>query len=351
MSVNAACAGYRPVPEFDSGDSQKPLRIEGTPLTRLWRSRPVRGPFGPLAADSLNLYLGGSDRRVAAVDLASGRSRWTVRLPGPPVGGVLLSGGVVYAATDQPGGRVHALRVESGAQLWSTNTGYVEAPIALAGSRLIVLNRRGQVLALEAATGRVAWRHRLPSTHVPPVPLAGGHVLVTSYDSLYLVRVTDGKVTLRRRAPGTVVSPWIQTGDALVAGTGDSLVIAVRPDSLRETWRVRLDAPILVSPTTRGDTLFCVTRIGTVFRVEPGDIPTVARLRDQPWPATGTPALIQGWVLAGGSDGILRAFSLEDGMQVWQVALSRPSEIAPFLLPDGSFLTLGGKGELQRMRP
>jgi outer membrane protein assembly factor BamB len=114
-------------------------------------------------------------------------------------------------------------------------------------------------------------------------------------------------------------------------------------------WRVRLDAPVLVSPSIRGDTLYCVTQVGSVYRVVPGEVPVVARLRDQPWPATSTPALINDWVLVGGSDGTLRAFSSEDGMQAWTVPLSRPAEIAPFPLPDGSFLTLGGKGELQRM--
>ncbi|HSB53884.1 MAG TPA: PQQ-binding-like beta-propeller repeat protein, partial [Gemmatimonadales bacterium] len=145
--VNAACTGYRPVPEFDPGNVAEPSPVEGTPLTRLWRSRPVRGPFAPLASDTTNAYLAGADRRVVAVGLTTGRTRWAVRLPGPPVGGVLLAGDAVFAATDQPGGKLYALKRESGAELWSRKTGYVQAPIALADGRIIALTRRGEILA------------------------------------------------------------------------------------------------------------------------------------------------------------------------------------------------------------
>lgn len=349
LSVNAACAGYRPVPEFDPGDLQKPHALEGTPLTRLWRSRPLRGPSAPVASDSLNAYLGGSDRRVVAVDLSSGKTRWAVRVPGPLVGGVIESGSVIYAATDQPGGKVYAFRKESGRQEWATGTGYVEAPMALTDGHLAVLNRKGQMLALEVANGKVVWRKRLPSNRVAPLVLDTGMVMVTSYDSLYRIRMKDGQIMLRRRAPGVVTSPWIRLGAHLVAGTGDSMVIAISPDSLRETWRVHLDAPLLVSPAAQGDTIYCVTRVGSIYRVEPGPEPVVNQIHAPGWPATGTPTLIGPWVLVGGADGALYGFDREDGVQAWKVALGRPAELPVYLLYDGSFLAVGGAGDLHRI--
>jgi outer membrane protein assembly factor BamB len=310
----------------------------------------VRGPSPPVAADSLNVYLGGSDRRVVAVDLESGKTRWAVRLPGPVVGGVMRSGDTVYVATDQPGGKVYALSAVSGAELWSTGTGYVQAPLALAAGRIIALNRKGQIVGLDGRSGKVLWRRKLPSTRVPPVALDDGLVMVTSYDSLYLVRAGDGTVTLRRPAPGPVVAPWIRVGQELVGGAGDSLLVGLQPDSLRQAWRVRLDAPLLVSPTARGDTVVAVTQMGRIYRVARGSPPTARPLNTNAWPATGTPALIGTWVLVGGADGTLHAFDLEDGSEAWKVLLGRPAEIAPVLLYDGSFLALGGGGDLQRMK-
>lgn len=350
LSVNAACTGYRPVPDFDPGDLQKPHALEGTPLTRLWRSRPVRGPSAPVATDSQNVYLGGTDRRVVAIDIASGKTRWAVRVPGPLVGGVIEDGEVIYTATDQPGGKVYAFQKVSGRQVWATSTGYVQAPMALSGGRLAVLNRKGQALGLEAASGKVLWRTRLPSTRVPPVVLDSGMVMVTSFDSVYAVRLDDGEVTLRRRAPGTVVAPWIRLGNQLIAGTGDSIVIAISPDSLQEQWRVRLDAPLLVSPAAQGDTVFCVTRVGSIYRVIPGAPPVATRIHAAGWPATGTPSLVGPWILVGGADGELFGFDREDGVEAWKVSLGRPAELPVYLLYDGSFLAIGGAGDLHRIR-
>ena len=350
LSVNAACTGYRPVPEFDPGHLQKPHALEGTPLTRLWRSRPVRGPSAPVATDSQNVYLGGTDRRVVAVDLESGKTRWAVRVPGPLVGGVIENGDVIYTATDQPGGKVYAFRKVSGRQIWATGTGYVQAPMALTEGRLTVLNRKGQVLGIDAANGKVLWRRRLPSNRVPPVVLDTGIVMVTSFDSVYTVRVSDGQVTVRRRAPGAVVAPWIRLGNRLIAGTGDSTVIAISPDSLQVLWRVRLDAPLLVSPAAQGDTVFCVTRVGSIYRVVPGAEPVATRIHPAGWPATGTPTLVGPWVLVGGADGVLYGFDREDGVEAWKVALGRPAELPVYLLYDGSFLAVGGAGDLHQIR-
>jgi len=350
LSVNAACVGYRPVPDFDAGNLQEPHALEGTPFTRLWRSRPLRGPSAPVAVDTQNAYLGGTDRRVVAIDLRSGRTRWAVRVPGPLVGGVLESGEVIYTATDQPGGKVYAFRKESGRQVWAAGTGYVQAPLALTDGKLAVLNRAGQMLGLAAANGKVLWRKRLPSNRVAPFVIDSGVVLVTSYDSLYVVRLRDGQVTLRRRSPGAMTSAWIRIGSQLVAATGDSLVVAVTPDSLKELWRVRVDAPLLVSPTAEGDTVFCVTRVGSIYRIVPGPEPTVGEIHEPGWPATGTPSLVGPWLLAGGADGTLYGFTREDGVEAWKMSLGRPAELAPVLLFDGSFLVVGGQGDLHRMK-
>lgn len=349
--VNAACGGYRPVPEFNAGDLQEPQPLEGTPLTRLWRSRPVRNPSAPVAVDALNAYLGGSDRRIVAVDLGSGKTRWAVRVPGPLIGGVQVGDSLVFAATDRPGGKVHALRAESGSEAWNTGTGYVQAPLLLMGDRVIVLTRAGRMLALDIRDGKVRWRGKLPSSKVGPVALDTETFAITSFDSIYRVRLTDGKVLNRQKAPGTIVSPWLQIGNNIVASTADSQVVALTIDSLRTAWSTRLDGPALTAPTMKGDTLFALTRTGSLYRIQGGGAPRTAQLGSAEWAATGAPAAVGPWVLAGASDGTLRAFDPTSGSEQWHTLLGRPFELAPIPLPDGSFLALGGRGDLHRIKP
>jgi eukaryotic-like serine/threonine-protein kinase len=349
--VNAGCGGYRPTPDFDPGDRQEPHALEGTPLTRLWRSRPVRNPSAPLAVDGVNVYLGGSDRRVVAVDLGSGKTRWAVRVPGPLVGGTLVRDSLVFAATDRPGGKVYAFNAGSGNQEWSRGTGYVQAPLLAMNDRVIVLTRAGRMLALNAADGKERWRGRIASNKVAPVALDSLHFAVTSYDSVYRVRLTDGKVLDRRKAPGTVVSSWVRVGRYIVANTADSQVVALTTDSLTLAWSTRLDAPAITSPAVDGDTLFALTRSGSLYRIDGSGAPWTSQLGSTAWAATGAPALIGPWLIAGASDGSLRGFDPADGTERWHTTMGRPFELAPVPLPDGSFLALGGRGDLHRIKP
>lgn len=351
MLVNAGCGGYRPVPEFDPGHLPETQALEGTPVTRLWRSRPIRSPSYPVGVDGTNAYLGGSDRRIVAVDLESGKNRWAVRVPGPLVGGVQVKDSLVFAATDRPGGKVYALHSISGSQAWATGTGYVQAPLLLMNDRVIVLTRSGRMLALDAGTGKVRWRVPLLGTKVGPVALDAEHFAVTSYDSVYRVRLTDGKVVARKRSPGTVVSPWKPLGSLIIASTADSQVVALRADSLTLAWTTRLDAPLINAPAIAGDTIFAVTRTGSIYRIEAGGALTTAHVGTSTWPATGAPARIGPWLLAGASDGSLRAFDPGDGHEAWKTPMGRPLELAPVPLPDGSFLALGGRGDLHRIKP
>jgi outer membrane protein assembly factor BamB len=338
------------VPEFDPGDLPNAAPLAGTPLTRLWRTRPLRGPTAPIARDSQTLYLGGADRRVIAVDLGTGKTRWAHRVAGPLLGGVVADQGVVYAATERPDGKVHAFQTVSGNELWSTGTGYVEAPVALLEDRLIVLNRRGQILALDRSSGRILWRRRLPSQRLGPRLLTSGLVLVTSHDSLYLVRPTDGGVTLRRPTPGAITAPWVPLGSDLVAGTGDSMVVAVSPEDLSTRWSARLDAPVLASPAVLGDTVYAVTLLGTIYRLVPGAALRIESLRAAPWAVTGAPMVFGDWLLVGGSEGALRAFDRANGTDAWSTPLGRPLELAPLVLDRDGFVALGGQGDLHRIR-
>ena len=170
-SVNAACNAYRPEPDFSPPTLSEPVTIVGTPLTQIWSRHSVRGPSGPLAIDSLCIYVAGSDHRLTAVDLATGANRWVVRLSGPVTAGVLRVGDLLYAATDQPGGEVHAVKPSSGNKAWTTGTGYVDVPLRLIDGQLLgAQSRRRPVVA----RSRNRPRPLAPGGGALPDPAGGG---------------------------------------------------------------------------------------------------------------------------------------------------------------------------------
>jgi outer membrane protein assembly factor BamB len=293
------------------------------------------------------LYGGGTDRKVYAVDLASGKVRWSTRLSGMVVGGVLLSGDTIYAASSRPEGRVYALRLSNGKQIWRTSTHPVGAPLALVHGVLVAETQRGGVLAINPATGKVLWQQRLGVARVGAAPAGDGGVLVATTDSLFRLALANGRVTHREASPGTFVSPWLFYNGALIGGTTDSQVVSIRPSDLERNWTLQVDAPVLTSPAAMGDTLFLASRIGTVYRIDP-DSEAAERVATLDWPITAPVAIVGSEILLGGADGTIRALR-PNGSEIWRVRVWRPVEFSPIPLVDG-LLAIGGNGDLHRYR-
>jgi len=361
--VNAACWHS---PSASVGPDPEP---SPNAPSQVWRAKTGRRFTGRLVLAGETIYGAGLDRQVYAVDLESGQTRWSSRLGGLIAGGVLVVGDTVYAASSRPEGRVYALNASNGQRLWRTTTGAVGAPLALVDGVLVAETQRGQVVGLDPHAGAIRWRRQLGVARIGVVPADSGTFVVATVDSLFQLRAADGKVVRRVLSPGTIVSPWIEHRGALVAGTTDSLVVAVGPDDLHVRWRAKLDAPVLGSPAASGDTLYAASWRGTLYRITPDSeavdstrtdssesgvhAPTTSEAVATPiaaldWPVTAPVTVLDGLVLLGGADGTLRALR-PDGSEAWRLQLRWPIELGPLPLPDG-MLAVGGDGDLHRYR-
>ena len=340
--VNAACINFRPAPA--------PLSptLSASAPTQVWSTRAGRRFTGGLTLDHGVLYGAGVDRKVYAVDVASGQVQWSYRLSGIAAGGVLLSGDTVYAASSRPEGRLYALDRATGRRHWRQKTGIVGAPLALAEGIIVVPTQRGDVLGLDQTTGVQRWRRRLGTSRVAPVPTGDGTLLIATVDSVFRITAASGEVTHRARSPGTVLAPWIAFEGTLVAGTTDSQVVALDPSNLEVRWSLRVDAPVLGSPAASGDTLFVATRRGTLYRVGPGPRRRADPVVALQWPVTAPVTIVGSHILLGGADGQLRALE-HDGTEAWRLQLWRPIELGPLVLDDG-MVAAGGEGDLHRYR-
>jgi outer membrane protein assembly factor BamB len=345
-TVNAACARAAQAPAAPAVAAE--TASSGDAPAQVWQARAGRRFTGALARSGETIYGAGLDRKVYALNLATGAQLWSSRLGGLIGGGVAVRGDTVYAATSRPEGKVYALDGKTGVKVWRTSTGPVNAPLSLLGGLLVVQNQRGDIIGLDPRTGAERWRRRLGVARVPAVAGDSATVIVATVDSLFRLNAGDGKVVRRAGSPGAVVSPWIRRPDLLVAGTTDSLVVAVDPDSLRPRWQVLLDAPVLSSPAYVGDTLYAATRRGSLYRIAPDETPRAERLAELDWPITAPVTVVNGEILLGGADGTLRALR-PDGSEAWRLQLRWPVELSPLGLDDG-LLAAGGDGDLHRYR-
>ncbi|MGZ8391515.1 MAG: outer membrane protein assembly factor BamB family protein [Gemmatimonadales bacterium] len=341
-SVNAGCVTFRPPP------TPVAAAAAGNAPTPVWTARTGRRVTGLMGVRDSTLYVGGMDRKVYALNLATGEARWSTRLSGIIVGGVLLQGDTIYVATSRPNGQVQALHRKDGKKIWRVSAGAIAAPLAIVGGVLVAETQRGEVVALDPASGKIRWRRRVGVARIPATAAGNGAIMVSTTDSLFRVAVSDGQVIQRAASPGSVVAPWLARNGALLAGTTDSQVVSIRPTDLERLWTVSVDAPVLGSLAAIGDTLYVATKVGSLYRIDPGPEPKAERIASLDWPITAPVTILKGQIILGGADGMMRALR-PDGTEIWRLRVWRPVELGPVPLADG-LLAIGGNGDLHRYR-
>jgi len=113
---------------------------------------------GGVAFSRRTIFTGSYDGRLYALDARSGRPRWVAG--GGALGGLyatpsVANGRVFVGSTN---GRVYAFSSAAGRLLWSRATGsYVYSPAALAGGTAYIGSYDHRLYALSQATGRIRW--------------------------------------------------------------------------------------------------------------------------------------------------------------------------------------------------
>jgi len=164
-------------------------------------------PETPLVVAGGTLYAFGKDRNLYAIDAQTGEKRWrffTGRNLSPPI----VASGVVYVSD----GRVlYALDAQTGQERWRSATGKdIEFPAV--GYGIICFGSKDEhIYALDASSGEKRWKSRSGhKNHSRPI-VTDGKILIGGDDDLYALDANSGalswkiKKALYYRSPPIVV--------------------------------------------------------------------------------------------------------------------------------------------------
>jgi eukaryotic-like serine/threonine-protein kinase len=202
------------------------------------------------------LYVGCSDYNLYALDAKTGKLLWSYAT-GASVSTPVVSGGVVYATSDQ----TYSLNASTGALIWKTPAFSRWAP-AVVGNTVYVSS--DQVYALNASTGATVWKYPVSATSAPAV--AGNAVYVTS-----------GQVYALKAATGTLIwsypvvsgnTPAIALGRVYV-GAQDASVYALNASTGAFLWKYAAQDYRVTSP---------VVANGVVYATSAPQIPNYSHL-------------------------------------------------------------------------
>lgn len=243
----------------------------------------------------------------------------------------------------------------SGAVVWATSCGDVEASPLLLRDRVYVGNTAGQFLCLDFRTGNIHWRFDLPENTKlkgirSPAAAADTIVVVGAEDGcVYAFGATAGSLLWSYRGGEIIVAPPVILDSIVVVGTSAGSVIALAVVTGKLLWRSSVDGGVTGGVVVTDHKVIASTVRGFVYA-----------LRD----STGEPLWkvdIGGPITAGGLvtgdyfyTGTLRrelvAVRLTDGVVIWRKGLEGRVKTPPIRGSGYLFVTTDAQ-ELIALQP
>jgi outer membrane protein assembly factor BamB len=344
---------------------------------------PVRAAAPP-AAEWPQLWGPAGDGRSAAVravgrgDAVKTREVWR-RPIGSGFSGIAVAGGRAYTGVSD-GTRDHAVAVDvaSGREVWRTSlgdtyrghSGSKDGPIStptLDEGRLFIVGPHGTLFALDAAAGRILWRHDLKAEYGAPAPVYGFGTSPVVAGDLVVVQVGGAKthnVAAFDKATGrlawsaahgtatgyaTPVRTTIASVPQVVAVSGNK-VFSVRPTDGSLLWthtlpeeQVRSRAPLVLPdgrvlvPSWTESIMLQVAHDGSAFSVK--ELWRSPRLKQ-----SYSPTVFHDGHLYGFNGAWLVCLDPADGEVLWRQKVYTGS----LILVDGHLVILGdSSGDLR----
>lgn len=321
-------------------DTPKPPTPTPMPdLQAQWTFK-TEGPiWGTPLVDGGVVYAGSDDGNLYAVDAKTGQARWKFASGGIVRSRPAVSAGLVYFASDD--GALYAINAQDGQQAWKTDIGnayprqkrvdlgnspdpsgwdYVQSSPVVADGLVTVGSFDGNVYALSADSGKVAWTFKTGDKVRATPTIAAGVVYVGSWDmNFYALDAKTGQKLWAAPVGGQVQSTALVTDDFVVTASRKASVQAFDLKTGKLTWEYPYGGNMWVesSPRLVGDKIYIGSSGSQVvvgMEAKTGKPYTAYMSRDFHW---STPLVVKDMLYIGGASfgfpGALYAMPLKDG--------------------------------------
>ncbi len=241
-------------------------------------------------------------------------------------------------------GYVSAYDVRTGARLWRLDTqadddrsSNVGGGVAISGDIAYASTGRAEVIAIEAATGKIVWRKPIPTAARAAPTIADGRLFVPTLDDQMIALATDdGRKLWSYQAQNATTSvlglpsPAYSAG-IVVGGFGSGDLVAFRAttgtvawtDSLAST-RGRTSAvdfsAVRGMPVIVDNTVYAISIGGLMLAL---DLRSGRRLWERDVASSETPCVAGDWIFILSDDQQVAAINRTDGRVAWVTQLAQ----------------------------
>jgi outer membrane protein assembly factor BamB len=216
-------------------------------------------------------------------------------------------------------------------EAWSINThGLIEFPPAVAGGVAYLVNKFGNLHAIRLRDHATLWkRDRDPKNKGEPTDVtapehADGKVFIAYLDGeMVALQAKTGKPAWKRHLPGELESSPMVTGGILYIGTDKQDLLALRASNGKTVWKYHASGPIKASPSHHDGRVYFADYRGTMYALDAKTGKEEWRTdttKQKPFGSGGfysSPGIDFGHVYAARDDGTVYAFDEGSGKIEW----------------------------------
>jgi outer membrane protein assembly factor BamB len=275
----------------------------------------LRGALTSTAIDDRFVFVGSTSGEIVALDRATGTIEWRIEVGGQVLGApALTDAGLVVASTT---GKVELVDSADGHVIWAAEgVGRVARSPALSRDRVIVPVEPGELVALDIRSGAELWRSTVAAHGGVGTPAVDTDVVIaatgldgapTADRTIVALDLASGRVAWRWASPsGQVYTPAL-AGDRGFVVSEDGFVIALDLTSGRPAWQRSLDGPVEAVPTIVGGSVIVAANDASLVSLRASDGAQEWQIRNAGVPYVAIVAC--GVVLVPTNLGTLTAFS------------------------------------------
>jgi outer membrane protein assembly factor BamB len=254
--------------------------------------------------------------------------------------------GVVYVGSFDE--HLYAIDLASGKEKWKLKLGPIKAPVSVKEGTIYVGNADGDFFAIDAAKGEKRWTFKTDGEISSGANFAGDTILFGSGDEHLYCLSKDGKELWKYKVPGGPVlgSPAI-AGDRTFAAGCDSVLHVLDIASGKEQAKVEMGSPVGATVAVAGDLLYVGTMSSNEVLAINWKKAEVAWKFQSPKVGNAFAASVaatDSLVIAGSKDRRVWAIERKTGKDVWSFPTDKQIASSPVVVGDRVFAgSLDGK--------
>ena len=283
------------------------------------------------------VYAADRSGALRAIDLKSGKRRWTYRSESGFLASPAVVNGVVYIGDED--GIFHAVKADTGAKLWTFDAGSgIHSSTNFLGDKIVFGNDGADIFCLNAADGKKLWDAKA-GDRVNGAPAIGStapgqspSVFVSGCDAqLRAIGIDDGKERFAREMGALCPGSPALLPDRIIVGTDGGRVICLSADAQKQLWEftgVQNQAMVYSSPAAADGIAVFGARDRNVYGL---DLATGKKLWSFPTrgDVDSSPVISGGRVYVGSKDKRLYILDLKTGRKLWDFVATRGITASP----------------------